>query len=798
MNYSKNFYWRNAVFLFLILFAADCVTAQTTNDNPDTYSDDELYAMDLEKLLTVDVVSASKMNLENESTAAGVVTTVSREQILRSGAKNIEEVLRTVAGFDVIRASFSPNTMVVVRGLHSTEGSNNKILFLIDGHPFRSVFNGDASVFAGNMSLNNLAKIEIIRGPGSTLFGTGAFLGVINLVTREAEKNIEASIAGGSFGTYEFSATGSMASRNKKVKTTVSANHFSTEGPDIMIHSDISKEQLDPFGQAVGHTSTSSAAPGRLSYARKTTQLNLNSDIGKFYVRSFLAGSDDRPPVGPYDALTHGSEYKNTAAFAEFGVKLPVADKKGELLVRTYYDYAKLDHRQTLWSAEATQLFNVFTEITYPQFGDMLTGPALYYDAGEEMIYHTKAEFRGIGSEATFAYNLNNNLKLIGGTMYETNQQFGIKTFANGNIFFEYDAAHLMYLGDRNFLSLEAFGEELEITSAYNWNRKAERNIFAAFAQAEIDLVRSLSLQSISNLLLTVGGRYDHYSDAGDRFNPRAALIFSPVDKLYFKALYGTAFRAPSFSELYTTNNSLTSGDPGLKPEIVTTYELVAGYKPGKNTEASLTYFDTQVRNNIQLGATTSTGFARKYSNTGRLASTGLEASFRYSPIEKLSTVLNMTYQHVEDITRDTISAVLESSGETVSYRQGDFHPGGVPEYILNLGLDYAFTRNVRLAISGNYVGERIRTDEKSFELVPGSFESTGNIVEIDRRKNIPSRLLMNCSLQFQNIVFRGLDFQLSVYNLTDSKVYNEAGGIRAADLRREGVNWMAKMFYKL
>src|SRR5687767_8911250 len=84
-------------------------TAQQTEEEK-TYTDDELYSMDLEKLLTIDIASVSKMNLENESEAAGVVTVVNREQIVNSGAKNIEEVLRMVAGFDALRPSFTPNT----------------------------------------------------------------------------------------------------------------------------------------------------------------------------------------------------------------------------------------------------------------------------------------------------------------------------------------------------------------------------------------------------------------------------------------------------------------------------------------------------------------------------------------------------------------------------------------------------------------------------------------------------------------------------------------------------------------
>lgn len=797
MNYFNTLI--RTILLFAIAFGWPPLVVAQQSAEQKVYTDDELYSMDLEKLLTVEIASVAKINLENESEAAGVVTVITREQFVNTGAKNIEEVLRMVAGFDAVRPSFSPNTSFGVRGLYSTEGTNNKILFLIDGHPFRSVFFGDAGVFASNISLNNVSKIEIIRGPGSTLFGAGAFLGVVNIVTKEAEKSIEASLSGGSFGTYEFSLLGTIADPDKKFKTSISASHFATDGPDVALESDIAKEQVDPFGPPIGYTATSSAAPGNLNYARKTSQFNLHSDLGKFYFKGLFANSNDTPPVGAYDALTHDNDYRSTTAFGELGLKLAFGQETGELLVKTYYDYSNMNYHQELWSAEATQMFNAFTDASYPAFGSMLTGPALHYAAGEGLDYHIKAQHEGIGSEINVAYNFNNKVKLITGLLYETNKQYGVRTHANGNIFFEYLPEYFMQIGDRNYLSLEAFGKELEITSDYNWNRNTSRDIFAAFGQAEINLVQSLGLNNISALLLTVGGRYDHYSDAGDRFNPRAAMIFSPSDKVYFKALYGTAFRAPSFSELYTANNSIRLGNPALKPETVKTQELVAGYKAGKKAEATITYFDIQVDKNIQLrDATAGAGFGRQYANIGKIRSRGAEISLKFIANEKLSTFINFTYQHVEDVTKDSVSAVLASSGERATFRQKDFHPGGTPLYIANAGFNYAISKNINFNMSANYAGERLRTDKKTFEAIPGSFESTGDIIDIDTRKNIEARVLLNASVRFHSFDFaKGLELQLSGYNLTDSKNYNEANGILADDLRREGVNWLARVSYR-
>jgi iron complex outermembrane receptor protein len=94
----------------------------------------------------------------------------------------------------------------------------------------------------------------------------------------------------------------------------------------------------------------------------------------------------------------------------------------------------------------------------------------------------------------------------------------------------------------------------------------------------------------LTNLLFNAGARYDYYSSVGDTINPRLALIYSPVqnfDKSAIKAIYGTAFRAPNFFELLF--------DPTLKPETISTYELVYEQKIGARLRSSLSGYYNQI-----------------------------------------------------------------------------------------------------------------------------------------------------------------------------------------------------------
>jgi iron complex outermembrane receptor protein len=89
----------------------------------------------------------------------------------------------------------------------------------------------------------------------------------------------------------------------------------------------------------------------------------------------------------------------------------------------------------------------------------------------------------------------------------------------------------------------------------------------------------------------TVGARYDDYSDFGSTFNPRVALVWQTKYNLTTKFLYGAAFRAPSFQELYAVNNPIVLGNSDLSPEKIKTYEVSFDYRPTFDWKLQLNIF---------------------------------------------------------------------------------------------------------------------------------------------------------------------------------------------------------------
>lgn len=144
---------------------------------------EDLLDLSLQQLSDIEVTSVSK-RAEKASQAAAAVYVITQEDIRRSGMQGVPELLRMVPGLQVARAG-SQNWAVSSRGFDGQFA--NKLLVLIDG---RTVY---SPVFSGvlwdnqNLMLEDIERIEVIRGPGATLWGANAVNGVINIITKNAK-----------------------------------------------------------------------------------------------------------------------------------------------------------------------------------------------------------------------------------------------------------------------------------------------------------------------------------------------------------------------------------------------------------------------------------------------------------------------------------------------------------------------------------------------------------------------------------------------------------------------------------
>ena len=170
------------------MLAAAPVHAQLLADASDPLT--ELSRMSLEQLSNVEVTSVSK-SAQSLSSAPASIYVITREEILRSGVLSVPEALRLAPNLQVTQLTSTTysNGARGFAGRPDVQNFSNKILILIDG---RSVY---SPLFSGidydmqDVLMDDIDRIEVICGPGATLWGANAMNGVINIITRKASES---------------------------------------------------------------------------------------------------------------------------------------------------------------------------------------------------------------------------------------------------------------------------------------------------------------------------------------------------------------------------------------------------------------------------------------------------------------------------------------------------------------------------------------------------------------------------------------------------------------------------------
>ncbi len=177
------------------------------------------------------VTTASK-NAESIKNAPAVITSISNQEIEGYGYTSLLDVLDRITSTYITGSYFQTNSIVSIRG-NMTSLYNTHVLVLMDGRPVReSMFAGFNTPIYGSIPMISVERIEVIRGPGSVLYGTGAFSGVINIIMKKgkAQENTAKQVIG-SFGT-RLSVLG-LGYTKKSFNISASIRAFETDGWDF-------------------------------------------------------------------------------------------------------------------------------------------------------------------------------------------------------------------------------------------------------------------------------------------------------------------------------------------------------------------------------------------------------------------------------------------------------------------------------------------------------------------------------------------------------------------------------------
>jgi iron complex outermembrane receptor protein len=215
LSYNKSIYSKKQfllpaalffiIFLTLITAGSNTFAAEQADNN---HSD--LTELSIEQLMDVKIATvygASKFE-QTVLEAPSSISIVTASDIKRFGYRTLADILSSVSGF---YTTYDRNYKYVgVRGFGRPGDYNSRVLLLIDGHRTNDNIYDSASIGTEFiLDIDLIERVEIIRGPGSSLYGTNAFFGIINVVTRDGRdiKGVEISGEGASFGAYKGRAT---------------------------------------------------------------------------------------------------------------------------------------------------------------------------------------------------------------------------------------------------------------------------------------------------------------------------------------------------------------------------------------------------------------------------------------------------------------------------------------------------------------------------------------------------------------------------------------------------------------
>lgn len=221
-NRSGSAFGKASLYAFSLAMTSALLTPQVAK----AQNINQLLNMDLADLMLVSVASKKEETIQH---APSIINVVTADDISRYGAINLHDVFNRIPSMAAY-ASIFQNNAVSIRG-QSNQHYPNRILFMLNGHPMRESWAGGyTTMFFTNFPVTAVKKIEVIRGPGSVLYGTNAFSGVVNIITKDqpTDYKVEATTIFGTDGRFDVESHGSQQFKDGQVF--IAAKHSYLDG----------------------------------------------------------------------------------------------------------------------------------------------------------------------------------------------------------------------------------------------------------------------------------------------------------------------------------------------------------------------------------------------------------------------------------------------------------------------------------------------------------------------------------------------------------------------------------------
>ena len=516
-----------------------------------------------------DHVSIATGFSQSVRTAPAVTTVVTAQQIRDSGARNLVDILlKFVPGFFIGQTAHSVEPVIAVRGFSSSY--NQTVLVLLDGIPQTEYVFGDRLALLGIVPLDIIERVEIMRGPGSALYGADAYSAVVSVITRRTPPDqTQIVVGGGSQQTRDARLFG--GGRAGDFDVVGALEYRETDGDRPFIAADLQTNLDALFG------TRASLAPG-----------NANTHLGKFGAQLNATGENTALML-------------RTALSRDIGMGVGLAgalDPFGHIDTTTVEGLFEKTAKGSNWNAQGS-VDGAF--LRYEMNDVHYFPPGAFGFFPEGVIADTQFE--------EYRVRLQGRLDYAGLTGHRLTLGAGAES---GEVRLQSERRNYSIVGGAivPIGPLQDTGDALGLGAS-----SFSRDLLFVYGQDEWDFHPEWTL--------TWGIRYDYYDDFGGILSPRLALVWNASPYLTAKLIYGRGFRGPSLLDTEARHIPAIAGNPDLKPEKLDSLELAFDYRPLERFTARLNVFYQRTEDQIRLqndGGPTS-----RPENVGRQKGHGLE-----------------------------------------------------------------------------------------------------------------------------------------------------------------------------
>lgn len=603
-----------------------------------------LQASSLEEIT---VTTATKTEKSIDGVTASVVV-ISKEDIEKTGASNLDGVLEKIPSINAQFARF-PHPSSKSKAAISLRGVGaNGTLILVDGK--RLSGETESPYEMSRISASMIERIEIVKGSMSTLYGSDAIGGVINIITKKINKNISTI-------DVKYGANKDGDAKNKNA-------NFTTQG------------SIDTFRYKVyGSINDTTPYTVSKSYSQQAINPSTGADLNAHPLDN-ISGNQDVTYRDESTVKTIGTRLENDFSdkfTAGIDFNYFVEDREGQYLGNAKSDLGGMITNTPINSKDKNRRMDLSADFDYILNEDLSIDTKVYRSYYKKRNYTDPINFSG-----------------------PTNTKF------SANVTIDTLESNLKYaLNESNFLiSGIEYRKEKRESSAINPDASSSDFITkvvkykSLFIQDEIEFSDTLNA--------TIGARYDDISNADNNVTFQAGIVKKISENTSLRINYAQGYRSPDIAELYVVSplyndgkrygaeviNTLKTSAYDLKPEQSQTFEVSISNK-FNDLSSTVTLFNNKIKDKIEL-VSYGSGAAKYYTseNLEKVDIKGAELSLGYDVSDNLDLGLNLTYLKTED----------ETNGKELTY---------TPDISASVNADYKFTPEFSTNLMLRYIGEQ-------------------------------------------------------------------------------------------